>query len=303
MPQPTAPVVANPTSNIKLQTSNCSASMKLYNDVCMNISRDVTQSYSTSFSVGIKTLHKRFRFPVYAIYGFVRYADEIVDTFHQHNQKQLLDNFKTETFTAIANGISTNPILHSFQTIVNKYKIAHELIDAFFCSMEMDLYKSSHEQKSYYEYIYGSAEVVGLMCLTVFVEGDKNLFEKLKEPACKLGAAFQKVNFLRDMKEDMQERGRIYFPDVDFNYFDASSKQKIETEIEKDFADAYGGILALPKDARLGVYVAYRYYKRLLHKIKQTPASEIINQRIRVANNEKATLLFKSFCRFQLNML
>lgn len=280
-----------------------SASMQLYNTVCMNISKEVTERYTTSFSYGIKTLHKRFRFPVYAIYGFVRYADEIVDTFHDHNQKQMLTDFKKETFAAIENGISTNPILHSFQTVVNQFKIDHDLIEAFFCSMEMDLYKSSHEEKSYCEYIYGSAEVVGLMCLTVFVEGDMILFEKLKEPACKLGSALQKVNFLRDMKSDMEERGRTYFPGVDFNYFSAQAKQKIEKEIEEEFDAAYKGIVQLPKDARLGVYVAYRYYKRLLFKIKKTPVTHIVAHRIRVPNNEKATLLFKSFCRFQLNLL
>jgi 15-cis-phytoene synthase len=277
--------------------------LELYNSVCFDISRSVTKSYSTSFTLGIRTLHKRFQFPIYAVYGFVRYADEIVDTFHHHNQKELLENFKKETFAAIQNKISTNPILQSFQLIVNKYKIDQELIAAFLHSMEMDLSKQTHERTSYNEYIYGSAEVVGLMCLTIFVEGDKEEYKRLKEGARSLGAAFQKVNFLRDMKSDFDERGRVYFPKVDFNRFDSLSKEEIENEIEDDFKKAYEGILGLPKDARFGVYVAYRYYKRLLHRIKITPASKIVNERIRVPANEKASLLFRSYCRFRLNMM
>ena len=265
---------------------------ELYNSVCFNISRSVTKSYSTSFTLGIRTLHKRFRMPVYAIYGFVRYADEIVDTFHTYNQKELLENFKKETYSAIENKISTNPILQSFQLVVNQYKIDRELITAFLHSMEMDLTKQTHERTSYDEYIYGSAEVVGLMCLTVFVEGDKEEYKKLKEGARSLGAAFQKVNFLRDMKSDFDERGRVYFPKVDFKKFDSLCKEEIENEIEEDFKKAYQGILGLPKDARFGVYVAYRFYKRLLYRIKITPASKIANERIRVPDNEKASLFF-----------
>lgn len=278
-------------------------SISLYNSVSFEASRNLTKRYSTSFTLGIRTLHKRFREPIYAIYGFVRCADEIVDTFHNHNQKELLENFKNETYTAINIGISTNPILHSFQIIVNKYKIDLKLIDSFLRSMEMDLTKQSHERDSYNEYIYGSAEVVGLMCLTIFVEGNKEEYNKLKGAACSLGAAFQKVNFLRDLKSDFDERGRIYFPNVDFKNFSSISKEEIENEIENDFAKAYQGILALPKDARFGVYVAYRYYKRLLHRIKVTPASRIVKERIRVPNNEKASLLLRSFCRYQLNMM
>lgn len=277
--------------------------LELYNSVCFDISRSVTKSYSTSFTLGIRTLHKRFQFPIYAVYGFVRYADEIVDTFHHHNQKELLENFKKETFAAIQNKISTNPILQSFQLIVNKYEIDHELIKAFLLSMEMDLTKQTYQRTSYDEYIYGSAEVVGLMCLTIFVEGDKEEYKRLKEGARSLGAAFQKVNFLRDMKSDFDERGRVYFPKVDFKKFDSLSKEEIENEIEQDFKKAYEGILGLPKDARFGVYVAYRYYKRLLHRIKITPASKIVNERIRVPANEKASLLFRSYCRFRLNMI
>lgn len=275
----------------------------LYNSVCLQVSENITKRYSTSFTLGIKTLHKRLRAPIYAIYGFVRCADEIVDTFHNHNQEELLRNFSAETFKAIDSRISTNPLLQSFQIVVNKYKIERELIEAFLKSMEMDLFKKKHEQSSYDQYIYGSAEVVGLMCLTVFVEGNKTEYNRLKDAARSLGAAFQKVNFLRDMKSDYDERGRVYFPKVDFNRFDSLSKEEIENEIENDFAKAYEGILALPKDARFGVYVAYRYYKRLLHRIKVTPASRIINERIRVPNNEKASLLFRSFCRYQLNMM
>lgn len=278
-------------------------SLSLYNSVCFDISQNITKRYSTSFTLGIKTLHKRFRAPVYGIYGFVRFADEIVDTFHRHNQKALLDNFKKETFNAIDYGISTNPVLQSFQIIVNRYNIDRELIDAFLQSMETDLSKKTHEQTSYNQYIYGSAEAVGLMCLTVFVEGNKEEYHKLKNAAQSLGAAFQKVNFLRDMKSDFDERGRIYLPNVDFKNFSSIIKEEIEKEIENDFAKAYQGILALPKDARFGVYVAYRYYKRLLHRIKITPASRIVKERIRVPNNEKASLLFRSFCRYQLNML
>lgn len=279
------------------------SSLSLFNSVSFEASRNLTKRYSTSFTLGIRTLHQKFHDPIYAIYGFVRCADEIVDTFHDYNQKELFENFKRETYNAISNGISSNPILQSFQIVVNHYKIDLKLIDAFLLSMEMDLTKQTHERNSYDEYIYGSAEVVGLMCLTVFVEGNKEKYDKLKDAARSLGAAFQKVNFLRDIKSDFHERGRVYFPGVDFSKFDNASKKKIEHEIEVDFNNAYRGILGLPKEARLGVYVAYRYYKRLLYCIKITQAASIVNERIRVPDNEKASLLLRSYLRFQLNML
>ncbi|GAB2829352.1 phytoene/squalene synthase family protein [Ferruginibacter profundus] len=259
--------------------------------------------YSTSFSSAIKLLHKDLRTPIYNIYGFVRFADEIVDTFHGYDKQQLLDEFKTETYNAIERGISLNPVLHSFQITVNEFKIEMSLIDAFFTSMECDLSKAKYDAEGYAAYIYGSAEVVGLMCLYVFCEGNKNEYERLKPAAQALGAAFQKVNFLRDVKADYQELNRTYFPNMDFKNFTAAMKQQIELEIAEDFKHAYEGILQLPVKARFGVYVAYKYYLSLFKKIKKVQPAKILEQRIRIPNYSKAFILAKAGIRTQFNIL
>lgn len=263
----------------------------LFENTSATCSKLVTNNYSTSFSLGIKTLHSRYHAPIYGIYGMVRLADEIVDTFHGYNKAQLLADFKRDTFNAIEQKISLNPILHSFQKAVNDYAIPHELIEAFFKSMEMDLYETAYAEVDYNEYIYGSAEVVGLMCLKVFANGNKELYESLKKPARALGAAFQKVNFLRDMKSDYQERGRVYFPGIDFENFATEAKCRIETEIEQDFNEAYKGIMLLPIGARCGVLLAYKYYLQLFRKIKHTPAARIKEARIRVPDAQKIYML------------
>jgi phytoene/squalene synthetase len=269
----------------------------------MESSKLITQRYSTSFSMGIRVFDKRFRDPIYAIYGFVRFADEIVDTFHDYPKAELLNRFWQDTYRAIEEGISLNPVLQSFQEVVNTYGIERELIDAFLKSMEMDLHEETHDQASYEEYIYGSAEVVGLMCLRVFCEGNKTQFDELKASACSLGAAFQKVNFLRDLKSDFDDRGRVYFPGVDFTNFTTEDKIMIEADIRKDFDHAYEGIVRLPKGARFGVYLAYVYYLNLLQKIKASPADRVAEKRIRVNDGRKMVLLFSSALRNSLNML
>lgn len=268
--------------------------MEMYSDTCFECSKLITQRYSTSFSLGIRAFDKKFRAPIYAIYSYVRYADEIVDTFHNHDKIKLFNSFKAETFTAIAQGISLNPVIHSFQDTINKYNIPHTLIDAFLKSMEMDIDKSKYEQDSYQEYIYGSAEVVGLMCLMIFCEGDKTKYEKLNPYARSLGAAFQKINFLRDIQSDYLERGRVYFPNVEFSEFCETQKRIIEEDIKKDFDHAYQGIKQLPDGARLGVYIAYRYYLDLYKKIKNVPAKEVASKRIRVADSRKAILFLQA---------
>lgn len=277
--------------------------MDLYNRTTFECSKLITQLYSTSFTLGIKTLDKKFHLPVYAVYGFVRYADEIVDTFHNFDKKTLLARFKEDTYRAIEERISLNPVLHSFQEVVNTYQIEHELIEAFLHSMELDLYENEYSQAGYEEYIYGSAEVVGLMCLRIFCEGDDAMYQTLKMPAKRLGAAFQKVNFLRDMKSDFWERGRTYFPQVDFTQFDQNAKKQIEQDIQEDFDAAYQGIIALPKGARLGVYLAYIYYKKLFQKIKKLPPQTILNKRVRVADSRKMTLWLQSYVKFKLNYI
>jgi phytoene/squalene synthetase len=277
--------------------------MDLYTKTTLECSKIITEYYSTSFTLGIKTLHKRFHLPIYAIYGFVRYADEIVDTFEGYDKKTLLSRFKSDTYVAIEEGISLNPVLHSFQLIVNKYKIDHELIEAFLHSMEMDLYYADYNQEGYEAYIYGSAEVVGLMCLRVFCEGNVTEYDRLKADAKRLGSAFQKVNFLRDIKSDFQERGRTYFPDVDFTNFTLEDKKIIENDIQADFDAALRGILELPKGAKGGVYLAYKYYLRLFDKIKNCPASRIQNERIRVPDYQKMTLLASTYFQMRLNVL
>ena len=277
--------------------------LDLYRQVCVESSKLITKRYSTSFSMGIRAFHKRFRDPVYSIYGFVRFADEIVDTFHDYPKAELLARFWEDTYRAIDEGISLNPVLQSFQEVVHKYNIERELIDAFLRSMEMDLHEVEYDQSEYEEYIYGSAEVVGLMCLRVFCEGDNELYESLKAPAKSLGSAFQKVNFLRDIKSDFDERGRVYFPGVDFSRFTPEDKLAIEQDIQADFDHAYQGIVRLPEGARFGVYLAYVYYLQLLKKIKRSPAQEIAEHRIRVHDGKKVMLLFSSALRNSFNLL
>lgn len=277
--------------------------MTLYDETCFECSKLITAKYSTSFSKGIKSFDKRFRNPIYAIYGFVRYADEIVDTFHEHDKLQLISGFRKDAFEAIERGISTNPVLQSFQQVVNKYKIHHELIDSFLLSMEMDLDNKIYNRESYCTYIYGSAEVIGLMCLKVFCENNEEQYQQLKPRACSLGAAFQKINFLRDVKSDFEERGRTYFPNIDFNNFTEADKLQIEREIKHDFDEAYEGIKALPPDAKLGVYVAYVYYLQLFKKISQTPASVIIQKRIRISDTRKLALYFKAVLQKKLKAI
>ncbi len=277
--------------------------LDLYNTTCQECSRLITRRYSTSFSAGIKAFDPSIRAPIYAIYGFVRFADEIVDTFHDFPQASLFYKFKEDTWHAIEERISLNPVLNAFQEVVHTYKIERELITAFLDSMEMDLSQQAYSREGYEEYIYGSAEVVGLMCLHVFCNGDPEQYSKLKGPARRLGAAFQKINFLRDLKSDFEERGRVYFPGVDFAMFTAEDKEKIEQDILSDFQEGYKGILLLPETARFGVYLAYVYYFSLFKKIKQTPCHMVQEKRIRVNSLEKMILLFQSSVRMKLNML
>jgi phytoene/squalene synthetase len=277
--------------------------MHLFYKVSRECSRITTETYSTSFASAIKLLHKDLRTPIYNIYGFVRFADEIVDTFHNYDKRELLQQFKTETWDSIERGISLNPILHSFQETVNEYQIDPALIEAFFYSMELDLDKALYDREGYEQYIYGSAEVVGLMCLYIFCEGDRQLFSQLKPYAQSLGAAFQKVNFLRDLKADTEGLQRMYFPGCDFDNFSQNDKAVIEADIKKDFDHAYEGIVQLPVKARFGVYVAYKYYLSLFQKIKRLHASTIKNERIRIPNYGKAMILAKAGVRSQLNIL
>lgn len=269
----------------------------------MECSKLITKRYSTSFTLGIRTLGRNYQLPVYAIYGFVRYADEIVDTFHQHDKATLLRRFKEDTYTAIAEGISLNPVLHSFQSVVNEYHIEHELIEAFLRSMEMDLHRSEYDASGYDAYIYGSAEVVGLMCLRVFCEGDDSQYQQLRPSAQSLGKAFQKVNFLRDLRSDFDDRGRVYFPKTDFNNFNNAAKAEIEADIAADFAHAYTGIMQLPVGAKMGVYLAYQYYMRLFDKIRALPAAHIMQERVRVADGKKLAMFAKTYLRHQFNLL
>lgn len=277
--------------------------MYLFHEVSQQCSKITTTKYSTSFASAIKLLHKDLRSPIYNIYGFVRFADEIVDTFHDHNKEELLQEFKTCTYAAIQHGISLNPILHSFQITVRQYAIELHLIEAFFKSMELDLEKSKYDKTGYQEYIYGSAEVVGLMCLQVFCEGNKEMYATLKPYAQSLGAAFQKVNFLRDLKADYVGLERVYFPGCDFENFSEHAKRDIEKDIEHDFHQAFKGIVQLPVKARFGVYVAYKYYLSLFKKIKRLQAASILEERIRIPNYGKAVILAKAGLRSQFNLL
>lgn len=275
----------------------------LFDLTTLKCSKLITQHYSTSFTLGIRTLDKKLHMPIYAIYGFVRYADEIVDTFHDHDKRKLLQRFRADTYQAIEEKISLNPVLHAFQMIVNQYNIPHDLIEAFLTSMAMDLENKAYDEEEYKTYIYGSAEVVGLMCLCVFCKGDRKEYERLKPSACALGSAFQKVNFLRDMRSDYDERGRVYFPHLQYEKFDLEAKRRIEEDIQRDFDHAYSGIVQLPKEARLGVYLAYVYYLKLFNKIKKTTAQHVLHERIRVPDSRKMTLLLKSYFMYRLNAI
>ncbi|MBS1934380.1 MAG: phytoene/squalene synthase family protein [Bacteroidetes bacterium] len=277
--------------------------IEIFHEVSEHCSKITTECYSTSFSSAIKLLHKDLRRPIYNIYGFVRFADEIVDTFHDHDKEMLLRQFRQETYGAIERRISLNPILHSFQRTVNEYNMDPSLIEAFFRSMEMDIHKKNFSKEQYDEYIYGSAEVVGLMCLYIFCEGDKKQFEKLKPYAQSLGAAFQKVNFLRDVKADYNNLERIYFPGVDFCNFTKRMKDDIEENILADFHHAYKGILQLPMKARFGVYVAYKYYFSLFKKIKKTNPARILEERIRIPNYSKALIILRAGVKNRLNLI
>ncbi|WP_374163942.1 phytoene/squalene synthase family protein [Arcticibacter sp. MXS-1] len=264
---------------------------ELFDKVSARCSKLTTRAYSTSFSLGIQFLAKELHAPIYGIYGFVRFADEIVDSFHAYPKEELLSDFRKQTYAAIEAGISLNPILNSFQHAVRKYNIQMDLIDTFLDSMEMDLKDQAYSHSLYEQYILGSAEVVGLMCLRVFCNNDHALYESLKYPAMKLGAAFQKVNFLRDIKADTQDLGRSYFPSVNPHSFNAADKAKIEAEIEADFADAVEGIRRLPRSARKGVYLAYAYYRVLFNKIKRVPPGKIMTERVRVSNSHKLGIM------------
>ena len=275
----------------------------IYNDVCYKCSKLVTNNYSTSFSLGVSLLHKDFVMPIHAIYGFVRFADEIVDTFHSHNKQELLKRFIKDTHDAINDKISLNPILQSFQDTVNKYKIDVELIDTFLNSMEMDLDNNKYNQEGYEKYILGSAEVVGLMCLKIFVEGDEKQYAELKHDAMKLGSAFQKINFLRDLKADYHILGRAYFPGFQLENFNPITKKEIEADIQKDFDAGLRGIKKLPKKARLGVYLAYIYYISLFQKIQNTSPEKVISARIRISDPKKYMLFMGSYFKHSFNLI
>ncbi len=276
---------------------------KLFDDLSYKVSKATTKQYSTSFSLGILALSPKIRNSIYAIYGYVRLADEIVDSFHGYDKGTLLSRFRDETLLALEEKISLNPILQSFQETVHQYDIDFQLIHQFLKSMEMDLHKIDYNSDLYKEYILGSAEVVGLMCLQVFVDGDRSEYERLKPSAMILGSAFQKVNFLRDMKDDYYVLGRTYFPNVDITDFDHVVKSNIEKEIEAEFAEALEGIKKLPSSSRFGVYLAYRYYVSLFKKIKKTSASKIINQRIRISNSRKISLMMGCYVEYKMSII
>lgn len=278
-------------------------SKELFDIVSLKCSKLTTHAYSTSFSLGIRCLERELRNPIYAIYGFVRFADEIVDTFHDFDKAVLLNRFKQETYQAIAEKISLNPILNSFQATVTKYNIERELIDKFLYSMEMDLSKKEYDTRNFEEYILGSAEVVGLMCLRVFTKGDEGQYQLLKPSAMKLGSAFQKINFLRDLKADYEGMGRTYFPELEVEQFNDDTKAKIELSIEEDFKAGYEGIKKLPRSARFGVYMAYVYYLSLFEKIRNTPSEHVLKSRIRIRNRHKLSILCFSYLKHQFNLI
>ena len=278
---------------------------ELFDTVSNDCSKLVTKKYSTSFSLAVKMLSPKIRTDIYNIYGFVRFADEIVDSFHDFDKEVLMDHFEKDYYLSKEHGISLNPILNSFQQTVKKYNIPDKMVQAFLKSMKADLYKTEYQTKEEYdEYIYGSADVVGLMCLKVFVDGDQNKYDELKDAAMRLGSAFQKVNFLRDLKDDYEVLNRSYFPNVDLGKLDAASKQLIIDEIEADFDFAYkNGILKLPVEATFGVYMAYRYYRRLLKKLNKVPSEKIMDTRIRISDPMKLNLLARSYVKYKLNFI
>ena len=275
----------------------------LFDSISIRSSRMVTKSYSTSFSLGILGLDRKYHDPIYAIYGFVRFADEIVDSFEGYPQKELLERFWKDTYQALDDKISLNPILNSFQQVVHAYEIDYDLIETFLKSMEMDLYKNEYDEAGYKAYILGSAEVVGLMCLKVFVDGNQERYLTLKEPAMQLGSAFQKINFLRDLHADYQSLGRTYFPGVDLDNFNEEVKASIEADIDIDFKAGYEGIKKLPKGARFGVYIAYVYYYSLFKKIRKTHCDLILNERVRISNKRKYGLFLSSYLRHTINWI
>jgi len=276
----------------------------IFDTVSYKCSKIVTKTYSTSFSLATKMLYKSIRSNIYNIYGFVRFADEIVDSFHDYDKENLFNRFSDDLESAFRDKISLNPILNAFQYTFHKYKIDKSLVDAFMKSMRLDLHKTDYlTEEEYKAYIYGSADVVGLMCLKVFVNGDDTKYEELKDTAMSLGSAFQKVNFLRDLKADFEGLNRTYFPNTDLNNLDETSKQDIIDDIEKDFEKGLKGIKKLPIEAKFGVFMAYRYYRQLLKKLKKTPALHIKNTRIRVSNPKKIELLMRSYVKYQLNLM
>jgi phytoene/squalene synthetase len=276
---------------------------ELFDELSQQVSQAITKKYSTSFSFGILALSPSIRPAIYAIYGYVRLADEIVDSFHDYDKALLLERFKEQTWQALDEGISLNPILQSFQETVNQYKIDRGLIEQFLKSMQMDLTPIHYNTERYNEYILGSAEVVGLMCLQVFVNGNADLYNALKPYAMKLGSVFQKVNFLRDLKEDTQSLGRTYFPDINMHKFDNNIKSSIEQDIEGEFKEALIGIKKLPASSRFGVYLAYKYYLSLFNKIKQTPAQKILQERIRISNRQKISLMMSCYVQYKIAIL
>ena len=276
---------------------------ELFDNVSLKTSKLVTNSYSTSFSLGIRFLNKELHDPIYSIYGFVRFADEIVDTFHQYNKEELLEEFKQETYKSIQRGISLNPILNSFQKVINDFKIDLNLIDTFLKSMEMDLEQKTYDAEGYKNYILGSAEVVGLMCLKVFVKGDEAQYKELTPYAMALGSAFQKINFLRDLHADYQGMGRMYFPNIDLSQLDDETKSALEKDIDLDFDKGLEGIKLLPKNARFGVYVAYIYYRKLLIKIKSMHYKRILEERVSIPNSQKMVLFASSYVKHRFNWL
>ncbi|NME67589.1 phytoene/squalene synthase family protein [Flammeovirga aprica] len=276
---------------------------KIYDDLSYNLSKSLTLKYTTSFAIGIRFLSPSLRPAIYAIYGFVRVADEIVDSFHGYDKEQLLDDFEQDCYKAIDDKISTNPILHCFQEVVNQYGIERELISLFIRSMRMDLDKTEYSEEEYKNYILGSAEVVGLMCLRVFLEGDEAEYRRLEPLAMSLGSAFQKINFLRDLKADVRDLGRVYFPNIDISVFNDEVKKEIEEDIQKDFDQGFEGIKQLPKKARFGVYLAYIYYTRLFSKVKNAPAETILKERLRIPDPKKYMILCQSYIRHQVNIL
>jgi phytoene synthase len=277
----------------------------LFDQVSNNCSRLVTKSYSTSFSLAVKMLSPKIRKDIYNIYGFVRFADEIVDSFHAYDKEKLINKFEADYYEALEDGISLNPIINSFQQTIFRYQISDDLVQSFLNSMKADLYKTEYKTKEEYDlYIYGSADVVGLMCLKIFVNGDTEKYDELKGAAMRLGSALQKVNFLRDLKDDIDNLDRSYFPNIDFSTLTNESKNQIINEIEEDFEVAFKeGILKLPVEAKLGVYIAFRYYKKLLNKLKKIPSSEIMESRVRISNPMKINLLARSFVKFKLNLI